>query len=329
MMQQQQQQPASVLLQVEGLHKWYPLGGGWLGKPAQNVKAVNGVSFDIHRGEVLSLVGESGSGKSTIGRAILNLDAPTAGQVHFDGKPLVGLTRRQMRPLRRAMQMVFQDPYSSLNPRQEVKDIVRAPLDIHAIGSRRERRARVSDLLARVGLRPDQAENYPHQFSGGQRQRIGIARALAVDPQIIVCDEPVSALDVSVQAQILNLLIDLQRDLGLSYLFISHDLGVVKHISDRVAVMYLGRLVEVAARDLLFRSPGHPYTELLLRSAPPAHPRERRGYAAAADDVPRALDHAQGCPFHPRCGLATDRCRDERPALTPRQSGQLVACHHR
>jgi oligopeptide/dipeptide ABC transporter ATP-binding protein len=317
------------LLDVLDLKVHFPIRRGVLGREVGRVRAVDGVSFSVAAGETLGLVGESGCSKSTTGLALMRLLRPTAGVVRVAGRDIAGLSARELKAHRRRMQIVFQDPYSSLNPRQEVKDIVRAPLDIHAIGSRRERRARVSDLLARVGLRPDQAENYPHQFSGGQRQRIGIARALAVDPQIIVCDEPVSALDVSVQAQILNLLIDLQRDLGLSYLFISHDLGVVKHISDRVAVMYLGRLVEVAARDLLFRSPGHPYTELLLRSAPPAHPRERRGYAAAADDVPRALDHAQGCPFHPRCGLATDRCRDERPALTPRQSGQLVACHHR
>ncbi len=227
------------------------------------------------------------------------------------------------------MQIVFQDPYSSLNPRHRVADIIRAPLDIHGVGTTAERRARVAELMARVGLRKDQADNFPHQFSGGQRQRIGIARALAVHPRILICDEPVSALDVSVQAQILNLLVGLQRDLGLSYLFVSHDLGVVKHISDRVAVMYLGRIVETATCDQIFESPGHPYTELLLQSAPPAHPRERKGYLPSAQDVPSATHLPQGCAFHPRCPIATQRCRIETPALSARPDGRLLACHHR
>jgi oligopeptide transport system ATP-binding protein len=245
-MQQQQQQSAPALLQVEGLHKWYPLGGGWLGRPAQNVKAVNGVSFEIHRGEVLSLVGESGSGKSTIGRAILNLDPPTAGEVHFDGEPLVGLTRRQMRPLRRAMQMVFQDPYSSLNPKHTVEELLSAPLEIHMPElTLQERRDRIDAVLKTVGLNPAHRSRYPHEFSGGQRQRIGIARALMTEPQLLVADEPVSSLDVSVQAQVINLLLELKQRLGLTMLFISHDLAVVGHISDRIAVMYLGRLVEI------------------------------------------------------------------------------------
>jgi peptide/nickel transport system ATP-binding protein len=227
------------------------------------------------------------------------------------------------------MQIVFQDPYSSLNPRQRVSDIIRAPLDIHHVGSARQRRMQVAELMGRVGLRPDQADGFPHQFSGGQRQRIGIARALAVRPELIICDEPVSALDVSVQAQILNLLVELQREFGLSYLFISHDLGVVRHISDRIAVMYLGRIVEIASRDLLFAQPGHPYTELLLASAPPAHPRDRRRYSATAEDMPSATRIPPGCPFNPRCPLATERCRAERPALTSRADGRLVACHNR
>jgi peptide/nickel transport system ATP-binding protein len=227
------------------------------------------------------------------------------------------------------MQIVFQDPFSSLNPRQRVRDIIRAPLDIHRVGTTAERRARVAELMERVGLRPDQVDNFPHQFSGGQRQRIGIARALALKPEIIVCDEPVSALDVSVQAQILNLLADLQRDLGVSYLAISHDLGVVEHISHRVAVMYLGKLVEIADRDTIFAKPTHPYAELLMKSVPTLDPRSRRTHSASNDDVPSATRKPSGCPFHPRCPLATEVCRVDEPTLTPRADGRLVACHHR
>ncbi len=320
---------AAPLLEVRDLAVHFPIRRSLLGRQVGSVRAVDGVSFTISKGETLGLVGESGCGKSTTGLALMRLVTPTAGAVRLNGHDVANLSARELKAHRRRMQIVFQDPYSSLNPRQRVSDIVRAPLDIHRVGTARERKAEVADLMARVGLRPDQADNFPHQFSGGQRQRIGIARALAIKPDLIICDEPVSALDVSVQAQILNLLVSLQRDLGLSYLFISHDLGVVKHISDRVAVMYLGRIVEIASRDLIFANPGHPYTELLLRSAPPAHPRDRRRYVTAAEDVPSATRVPSGCPFHPRCPLATDVCRAEMPPLTTRPDGRRLACHHR
>ncbi len=320
---------AAPLLEVRELAVHFPIRRGLLGRQVGTVRAVDGVSFSIARGETLGLVGESGCGKSTTGLALMRLVTPTAGTLRLEGRDLARLSKRELKALRQRMQIVFQDPYASLNPRQRVADIIRAPLDIHGVGTSRERRTQVAELMARVGLRPDQADNYPHQFSGGQRQRIGIARALAVRPQLIICDEPVSALDVSVQAQILNLLVDLQRELGLSYLFISHDLGVVKHISDRVAVMYLGRIVETASCDLIFTSPGHPYTELLLRSAPPAHPRDRRRYSPAAEELPSATRVPSGCPFHPRCPLADGTCRAEMPPLAARPDGRLLACHHR
>ena len=317
------------LLDVSGLKVHFPIRRGVFARQTGVVRAVDGVSFSIRKGETLGLVGESGCGKSTTALALMHLVTLTAGEVRLEGKDTARLSSREMRDYRRRMQIVFQDPYSSLNPRHRVADIVRAPLDIHGVGTTAERKARVAELMARVGLRKDQADNFPHQFSGGQRQRIGIARALAVHPRILICDEPVSALDVSVQAQILNLLVGLQRDLGLSYLFVSHDLGVVKHISDRVAVMYLGRIVETATCDQIFESPGHPYTELLLQSAPPAHPRERKGYLPSAQDVPSATHLPQGCAFHPRCPIATQRCRIEPPALSARPDGRLLACHHR
>jgi peptide/nickel transport system ATP-binding protein len=320
---------AAPLLEVSDLAVHFPIRRGLLGRRVGSVRAVDGVSFSVAHGETLGLVGESGCGKSTTGLALMRLVTPTAGSVRLRGQDVAALSPRELKAHRQRMQIVFQDPYSSLNPRQRVSDIIRAPLDIHHVGSARQRRMQVAELMGRVGLRPDQADGFPHQFSGGQRQRIGIARALAVRPELIICDEPVSALDVSVQAQILNLLVELQREFGLSYLFISHDLGVVRHISDRIAVMYLGRIVEIASRDLLFAQPGHPYTELLLASAPPAHPRDRRRYSATAEDVPSATRIPPGCPFNPRCPLATERCRAERPALTSRADGRLVACHNR
>jgi peptide/nickel transport system ATP-binding protein len=320
---------AAPLLEVSDLAVHFPIRRGLLGRRVDSVRAVDGVSFSVAHGETLGLVGESGCGKSTTGLALMRLVTPTAGSVRLRGQDVAALSPRELKAHRQRMQIVFQDPYSSLNPRQRVSDIIRAPLDIHHVGSARQRRMQVAELMGRVGLRPDQADGFPHQFSGGQRQRIGIARALAVRPELIICDEPVSALDVSVQAQILNLLVELQREFGLSYLFISHDLGVVRHISDRIAVMYLGRIVEIASRDLLFAQPGHPYTELLLASAPPAHPRDRRRYSATAEDMPSATRIPPGCPFNPRCPLATERCRAERPALTSRADGRLVACHNR
>jgi oligopeptide/dipeptide ABC transporter ATP-binding protein len=320
---------SAPLLAVEDLHVHFPIRAGVFRRQVSAVRAVDGVSFTLDTGETLSLVGESGCGKSTTGLALMGLVRPTAGQVSFGGQPIEGFDRAAFKDYRRRMQIVFQDPFSSLNPRQRVRDIVRAPLDIHGVGTREERQARVSELMERVGLRPDQADSFPHQFSGGQRQRIGIARALALRPDVIVCDEPVSALDVSVQAQILNLLGDLQRDLGVSYLSISHDLGVVEFISHRVAVMYLGRIVEIAPRATIFARPLHAYTELLMRSAPSHDPRNRHRFSAANDDIPSATRKPSGCPFHPRCPLATDLCRRIDPELLPRDDGRLVACHHR
>ncbi|WP_028034709.1 oligopeptide/dipeptide ABC transporter ATP-binding protein [Chelativorans sp. J32] len=317
------------LLQVEGLTVHFPIRKGVLQRQVGTVRAVDGIDFTLKRGETLSLVGESGCGKSTTGLALMGLVKATGGTVTFAGERIAGLRGAALRSFRRRVQIVFQDPFSSLNPRQRVRDIIRAPLDIHGVGTPKERRKRVAQLMERVGLRPDQADNFPHQFSGGQRQRIGIARALALEPEIIICDEPVSALDVSVQAQILNLLADLQRDLGVSYLFISHDLGVVEHISRRVAVMYLGKIVEIADRDALFASPTHPYTELLMKSAPSLDPRQRRIFSASSDFVPSATRKPAGCPFHPRCPLATEKCTTVDPALTSRDDGRLVACHHR
>jgi peptide/nickel transport system ATP-binding protein len=259
----------------------------------------------------------------------MGLVRPTSGRVAMAGQDVLGLSGGALKAHRRRLQIVFQDPYASLNPRQRVREIIRAPLDIHGIGSRAERRDRVAGLIERVGLRPDQAGQFPHQFSGGQRQRIGIARALALNPQIVVCDEPVSALDVSVQAQILNLLGDLQQERGLSYLFVSHDLGVVEHIAHRVAVMYLGRIVEIAPKAALFADPRHPYTELLLRSVPAAHPRDRKRLAAPEGEMPSATAVPTGCAFQGRCPLATEQCRVEVPGLTAREDGRLAACHNR
>jgi oligopeptide/dipeptide ABC transporter ATP-binding protein len=323
------QPDAAPLLSVDNLMVHFPIRAGVFRRQVGAVKAVDGVSFTLNRGETLSLVGESGCGKSTTGLALMGLLKPTGGQVQFDGQGIEGFNRAAMKGYRRRMQIVFQDPFSSLNPRQRVKDIIRAPLDIHNVGTRTERDARVSELMERVGLRPDQADNYAHQFSGGQRQRIGIARALALKPDVIVCDEPVSALDVSVQAQILNLLSDLQRDLGVSYLSISHDLGVVEFISHRVAVMYLGKIVEIAPKKQIFAAPGHPYTELLMRSAPSRDPRKRHSFSANNDDIPSATKKPSGCAFHPRCPLATDICKSSEPALTARADGRMIACHHR
>lgn len=319
---------AQPVLSVKDLAVEYPVRGGLFGRKVGSVRAVDGVSFEVARGETLAVVGESGCGKSTTALAIARLVGMTRGSIRLGGRDLLSMSGSDLKDSRKRLQIIFQDPYSSLNPRHRVADIIRAPLDIHAIGMPAERRERVADLMERVGLRKDQAHQYPHQFSGGQRQRIGIARALAMGPDLIICDEPVSALDLSVQAQILNLLVGLQRDLGLAYLFISHDLGVVRHISDRVAVMYLGRIMEIAPRALLFGSPRHPYTELLLASAPPAHPRQRRSWSPDAVELPK-VGRSTGCAFHPRCPLATSACRTEAPPLSPRDDGRLTACHHR
>ena len=316
-----------ALLRVEDLCVHFPVRRRIIGTVINHVRAVDQVSFSIARGQTLALVGESGCGKTTTGRAILRLVELTSGRVWLDGLDMAALNGEKLRAHRRAAQIVFQDPFASLNPRHRIGDIIRAPLDINALGTRREREERVIQLLEQVGLRADQARDFPHQFSGGQRQRIGIARALALSPKLIICDEPVSALDVSVQAQILNLLARLQRELGLAYLFISHDLGVVRHVSRDVAVMYRGRIVELAGTAAVFARPAHPYTELLLKAAPAAHPRLRQQAVIAA---PAMDESAQaGCAFAPRCPLATSVCRNTAPPLSARADGRLVACHNR
>jgi peptide/nickel transport system ATP-binding protein len=315
------------LLLVENLHVHFPPRRRLFARPRGPVRAVDGVSFAIGRGETLGLVGESGCGKTTTGRAILRLVEPTGGRVRLDGEDMGGLSGEALRARRRLAQIVFQDPFSSLNPRHRVRDILRAPLDIHGVGDRAAREARVIALMEQVGLRADQANDFPHQFSGGQRQRIGIARALALEPKLIVCDEPVSALDVSVQAQIMNLLRRLQRESGLAYLFISHDLRVVRHMSHRIAVMYAGGIVEIGDAASVFDAPLHPYSEALLASAPATHPRLRGRATAIAESNERIA--ATGCPFSPRCPHAIAQCRVERPALTARDDGRKVACHVR
>ncbi|WP_454856277.1 ABC transporter ATP-binding protein [Rhizobium binxianense] len=317
------------LLSVADLKVHFAIRSGVLQRRVGEVKAVDGVSFSINAGETLGLVGESGCGKSTTGLAMMGLVQATEGRIVLDGAEEISQLRKVPKSLRRRMQIIFQDPFSSLNPRQRVRDIIRAPLDIHDIGTVEERREAVARLLPLVGLRSDHADNFPHQFSGGQRQRIGIARALALRPDIIICDEPVSALDVSVQAQILNLLSDLQKEMGLSYLFISHDLGVVEHVSHRVAVMYLGRIVETGPKQAIFSRPLHPYSELLLQSAPSHDPHRRHTFSARSDDIPSATRKPSGCAFHTRCPLATDICRSTEPSLEQRPGGQSVACHHR
>lgn len=323
----QREQQSDLLLQVTGLRKWYPLSTGWFGKPTQTVKAVDGVSFDLRRGEVLSLVGESGSGKSTIGRAILNLDPPTGGDVKFDGRSIAGLTRRQMRPLRRAMQMVFQDPYSSLNPKQTVEQLLSAPLEIHSPElTADERRDRMDAVLKTVGLNPSHRARYPHEFSGGQRQRICIARALMTSPQLLVADEPVSSLDVSVQAQVINLLLELKERLGLTMLFISHDLAVVGHISDRIAVMYLGRLVEIADAETLLNAPHHPYTRALMSAVPNIDPTQRRPRELLKGDIPSPLSPPSGCAFRTRCPHAIADCAAAVPELRAVGRDHASAC---
>jgi len=317
------------VLEVEDLKTYFPVRKGLLRRAVGQVHAVDGVSFTIGAGETLGLVGESGCGKTTVGRSVLRLIEPTAGVIRLGGRDITRLARAELRPLRREMQIIFQDPFSSLNPRMRAGDIVGEPLKVHATVPSRERRERVAALFARVGLSKAQMDNYPHQFSGGQRQRIGVARALALNPKLIIGDEPVSALDVSIQAQVINLLTDLQRELGLSYLFISHNLAVVEHISHRIAVMYLGRIVEHTDRETLFRKPLHPYTEALLAAVPVPDPAARRAKRVLQGDVPSPLHPPAGCHFHTRCPYAEARCRSETPRLREIEPGHHVACHLR
>jgi oligopeptide/dipeptide ABC transporter ATP-binding protein len=316
------------LLEVDNLVKYFPIKEGIFSRTVGQVHAVDGVTFTIRRGETLGLVGESGCGKSTVGRTVLKLMNPTAGKVKLAGRDITHLSRAQMRPLRPEMQLIFQDPFSSLNPRMTAGAIVREPLSLHGVTSRKDSRERVAEVFERVGLRPEQVADFPHQFSGGQRQRIGIARALVLGPSLIVGDEPVSALDVSIQAQVINLLIKLQDELGLAYLFIAHDLAVVKHISHRVAVMYLGRIVELANKATLFRAPLHPYTKALLSAVPVPDPRARsKERTILKGDVPSPINPPNGCHFHERCPYVMDRCKSEAPVLLEKTSGHWAACH--
>jgi oligopeptide/dipeptide ABC transporter ATP-binding protein len=318
------------LLSVRGLKTHFPVRKGILSRVVSTVYAVDGVDLDVRAGEVLGVVGESGCGKTTMGRTMLKLVEPTAGEIRFAGQDITRLDRAQMAPLRRQMQIIFQDPFSSLNPRLTVEDILAAPFEIHGLAEGQAKRDHVARLLNLVGLRPDAARRYPHEFSGGQRQRIGIARALALDPKLIIGDEPVSALDVSIQAQIINLLKQLQADLGLTYILISHNLSVVSHISDRVAVMYLGRIVEIAPREQLYFAPKHPYTEALLSAAPSSAVGRRRNRIILKGDVPSPINPPSGCRFHPRCPKVMDRCRTDDPALkktAANGAGHMVACH--
>ncbi|RME73031.1 MAG: dipeptide ABC transporter ATP-binding protein [Verrucomicrobia bacterium] len=315
------------LLEIRGLKVHFPVKGGIFLRAKASCRAVDGIDLTIHPGETLGLVGESGCGKSTTGKAIVRLVEPTDGEILFQGRNLAEIPRRQLKPVRREIQMIFQDPAESLNSRHTVANILEEPFIIHGIGDAEFRRKKALELLERVGLTAAAADRFPFEFSGGQRQRIGIARAIALEPRLIICDEPVSALDVSIQSQVLNLLLDLQREMGLSYLFIAHDLAVVKHISDRVAVMYLGNIVEIAGADEIYRDPRHPYTRALLSAIPEPDPRRKRKRIVLSGDVPSPINPPPGCPFHTRCPHVQEQCRIQKPALRTTTEGHEVACH--
>ncbi len=314
------------LLNIIGLKKYFPVTRGWR-QEKTFVRAVDGVDLSIYQGETLGLVGEYGCGKTTVGRLILKLIEPTEGKILFEGKNLADLDKKEIHPLRRAFQIIFQDPFASLNPRMTVSDTVGRPMEIHGLVKRSDREERVSQLLESVGLRREHLGRYPHEFSGGQRQRIGIARALATRPKLIVADEPTSALDVSVQAQILNLMKQLQREYGLTYLFISHNIGVIRHISDRIGVMYLGKVVEMADKRALFQSPAHPYTRALLAAVPSLDPKKKREEVILEGDVPSPINPPSGCRFHTRCRYALPKCYEEEPFFHQTEDGRWVACH--
>jgi len=316
-----------ALLEVQDLKKYFPLKKGLLSRTVGDVRAVDGVSFTLERGQTLGVVGESGCGKTTLGRAVLRLIEPTAGRVFFNGADLLAMKGEELRKVRAKFQVIFQDPFSSLDPRMSVGDIIGEPLRNHLACTRSEIRDRVAHLLNRVGLHPSQMGRYPHEFSGGQRQRIGIARALALNPLAVVCDEPVSALDVSIQAQVINLLVELQEEMNLSYIFIAHDLSVVEHISDRVAVMYLGRIVELASGRDLYENPVHPYTQALLSAVPVPDPDIRKKRILLEGDVPSPIQPPTGCAFHPRCPAREDLCSREQPELLDLGNGHYAACH--
>jgi peptide/nickel transport system ATP-binding protein/oligopeptide transport system ATP-binding protein len=319
-----QEQPD--LLVVDKLVKYFPVRSGLLQRVTAQVQAVDKVSFSVRKGETLGMVGESGCGKTTVGRTLLRLIEPTGGDVHFEGKNILKMSQRELKPLRRDMQIIFQDPYASLNPRMPIGESVMEGLQIHNIGRPKERWEISINMLKKVGLEEYHARRYPHEFSGGQRQRIGIARALALNPKFIVCDEPVSALDVSIQSQVLNILKDLQKEFGLTYLFIAHNLSVVEHISDRVAVMYLGKMVELTDRESLYREPLHPYTQALLSAIPVPHPNVKRERTILKGDVPSPLNPPKGCRFHTRCPIAFDKCSQEEPEFKEIKPGHFVAC---
>ena len=316
-----------ILLSIRDIKKWFAIDDKLIGKPTSFVKAVDGVSFDVYKGEVLGLVGESGCGKTTISRSILGLTQPTSGSIVFEGKELMGMKKKELRKMRSDLQIVFQDPYSSLSPRMRIAETIAEPMEIQKRGTRKERRQRVEELLEIVGLEKGFADRYPHEFSGGQRQRIGIARVLAADPKFMICDEPVSALDVSVRSQILNLLLQLKEDFGLTMLFISHDLSVVEYICDRIIVMYLGKVMEIAKRDDLYKNPAHPYTQALLSAIPIPEPTVKKERILLEGDTPSPVDPPVGCRFCTRCANAKEICKTQEPVLKEIEDGHLAACH--